>query len=170
MFDHITSLQSEPVWNDTNYLHYIIDIKNGDNLYATADDTATTDMFWSEKNYFYSYHIGKKNPIILKNWNAGNIADSVSYHTRSSFMPKNKDTYKLKGAVRIYTENGWKIALPFIYTSEGWKQTLPYIFNNDHQWRLCGDVNSDYLTNIFYTANEEIFLDANNNKFLQAGG
>ena len=38
------------------------------------------------------------------------------------------------GVVKIYTDNGWKLAVPYIYDN-GWKQTFPYIYDNG--WKEC---------------------------------
>ena len=35
----------------------------------------------------------------------------------------------------IYTESGWKLALPYIYTESGWKPTLGHIYSDYSQWK-----------------------------------
>lgn len=38
--------------------------------------------------------------------------------------------------VRIYTNSGWKLAIPYVYTNEGWKRTAPYVYTSNG-WKGC---------------------------------
>lgn len=44
--------------------------------------------------------------------------------------------WELWGVVKIYTEDGWKNAVPYIYTEDNWRQAIPYIFNGV-SWKEC---------------------------------
>ena len=46
--------------------------------------------------------------------------------------------YYNSGIVKIYTNDGWKNAIPYVYTNSGWKMTIPYVYKNDTDgWKIC---------------------------------
>ena len=41
------------------------------------------------------------------------------------------------GVVRIYTADGWKMAIPYVYTANGWKQAIPYVYTANGWKNTC---------------------------------
>ena len=51
----------------------------------------------------------------------------------TSSAPVSQDGYAY-----IYTNQGWKKAIPYIYTNQGWKKAIPYIYTVNG-WKKCGE-------------------------------
>lgn len=50
---------------------------------------------------------------------------------------------KSQGVINVYTNLGWKTAIPYVYTNGKWEQTIPYIYtktstDTTSQWHICG--------------------------------
>ena len=75
----------------------------------------------------------------FQGWSASSTATSAEYSAGGSYIDNSNITlyavWKASGAVRIYTNNGWKQAIPYIYDGNNWKQAIPYIYDGNN-WKI----------------------------------
>lgn len=136
------TLNLYPTWTPITYqIKY--DSNGGSGTMSNSTHTYDVDKKLSKNTFvktnyeFLGWSLDGKNikytdEQVVKNLTS---ADESTVYLYAAWGPK--------GSVMIYTDQGWKTALPFIYTEDGWSRALPYVFNNDSKWQLC---NGDFKT------------------------
>ena len=71
-------------------------------------------------------------------WTGTNLNSSTLEVTIAKGSTGNKSytaNWEAFGTVRIYTNDGWKQAIPYIYDGNNWKQAIPYIYDGNN-WKI----------------------------------
>lgn len=124
--------------------------KNNKVIYSRSLKNTTTDHWDSGKTYTFSnlsfsYDTGvyskiTNEPFYMKIVASGGTGSTNSCLWVNSSYQSDRTYYTTIDAVNvahIYTNDGWKQAVPYVYTNDGWKEAQIYVYTNNG-WKLGG--------------------------------
>lgn len=66
-------------------------------------------------------------------WSIDSSATTGTYQGGASYVPDASYTFyaiwEINGLARIYVNNEWRMAIPFVYNGSVWKQSIPFTYN-----------------------------------------
>ena len=94
--------------------------------------TATIESTLQPNSTYYIFYVA--------NYKGYNIDVGGANNYRTFHSDQTTIEYTTPNMVKIYTDQGWKSAIPFIYTgsgtNQGWKQAIPKIYDGS-SWKDC---------------------------------
>lgn len=127
-------------------------LKNATN-YFTLDVAYQSSSWDSNKrcyNYFYSINGTTNDNQILNGGSTyylwiyafpiigwGRLSNGFGGSSTSALNDLSFNNIKYQGLAHIYTDQGWKDAIPYVYNGSEWKQAIPYVYNGSTWKNTC---------------------------------